>query len=107
MVVNSPLIRPAIYWRGVALGGVPLDSNDISQCCLLRISMKPIILTLDDLLLHRTSTGRPRRWTSNWSSNNPAIYVTVGLQFEKKKHKKKNRLKKHTHKKRIDVFLFS
>ena len=27
-MVSSPLIRPAIYWGNVALGGVPLDSHD-------------------------------------------------------------------------------
>ena len=28
-MVNSPLIRPAIYWGGVASGGVPLGSHGI------------------------------------------------------------------------------
>ena len=28
MVVNSPLIRPAISWGGGGIGGVPLDSHD-------------------------------------------------------------------------------
>ena len=30
-MVNSPLIRPAIFWGGVALGGVPLGSHEHKQ----------------------------------------------------------------------------
>ena len=29
MVVNSPLIRPAISWGGAGIGGAPLDSHDV------------------------------------------------------------------------------
>ena len=54
-MVNSPLIRPAIYWGG-SFGGVPLDSHDISffssisPCLVDTIAVGKIIKDVENLL---------------------------------------------------------
>ena len=81
---------PAVSFRGC-----------ISQCCLLRISMKPIILTLvySASPVHRTSTLRHRTGVQIIR-----LYIGNGrVAVWKKTHKKKQIEKTHTHKKkRID-----